>query len=217
MKKFKNLGLVLGAALLLSACGSSTSIVGSYKAPGVTQVAFKKLFVSTLTGNAAAKQSVENGISEFLNTRGIATVKSIDVFPPDFHSSGNDKDKEVVLKAIRDKNCDGILTIALVNKETETHYVPGTGVYPAPGFGHYGTFGAYWAYGYNSFYQPGYYENTKVYYIETNLYDATSEKLVWSAQSKTYDPSSLDDFLKGYEKAMAEQVVKDGLVAPTAK
>jgi hypothetical protein len=217
MKKLGYLNLVLGAALFISACGSSTSIVGSYKAPGVTQVAFKKLFVSALTGNTAAKQTVETGMSQYLSTKGIASVKSIDVFPPDFHSSGNDKDKDAVLKTIRDKNCDGILTIALVNKETETHYVPGTGVYPAPGFGYYGSFGAYWAYGYNSFYQPGYYENTKVYYIETNLYDAATEKLVWSAQSKTYDPSSLDDFLKGYEKAMAEQVVKDGLVAPSAK
>ncbi|NCD72362.1 hypothetical protein [Mucilaginibacter agri] len=217
MKQFRNLSMALLAALVISACGSSTSIVGSYKAPGVTQVAFKNIFVSALTANTSAKQSVETGMAQYLSTKGIAAVKSIDVFPPDFHSSGNDKDKETVLKAIRDKNCDGILTVALVNKETETHYVPGTGVYPAPGFGYYGTFGAYWAYGYNSFYQPGYYENDKVYYIETNLYDAASEKLVWSAQSKTYDPSSLDDFLKGYEKAISEQVVKDGLVAPAGK
>ena len=58
MKKLINLNLMLVAILLLSACGSTTSITGSYKAPGVTQVAYKKVFVSVLTANAAARQTL---------------------------------------------------------------------------------------------------------------------------------------------------------------
>ena len=65
--------------------------------------------------------------------------------------------------------------------------------------------------------RQGYYQTEKVYYIQTNLFDAKTEKLIWSAQSKTYEPSSLDDFLQGYEKAISEQMVKDGLVAPSSK
>jgi hypothetical protein len=208
MKNLRNLQLAILLILLISACGSTTSITSSYKAPGVTQIAYKKVFVSALTATASVRQTVENSIAQYLGTKGIAVVKSTDVFPPDFHSSGNDKSKDTVLSRIRATNCDGILTSALINKETEVSYVPGS----------YGaTFGGYYGYGYGRFYSPGYYQTEKVYYIQTNLFDAKTEKLVWSAQSKTYDPSSLDDFLQGYEKAIAEQMVKDGLVAPSSK
>lgn len=217
MKKLKFISKTLLAVVLMSACGTSTSIIGSYKAPGLNKLAYKKIFVSALTDNTSVKQTVENNLAQYMNEKGIATVKSSEAFPPDFHSSGNDKDKNVVLQKIHDTSCDGIMTIAMVNKETETRYVPGSNAYPVVGVGYYGTFGAYYAYGYNSFYSPGYYTTDKTYYLETNLYDAATEKLVWSAQSKTYDPSSLEGFLKGYEKTLSQQVIKDGLVQPAAK
>lgn len=214
MEKVKNVKFMLIAALFFSACGTTTTITGSYKAPGVTQVAYKKIFVSALNENISIKQEVENSLANYLSSKGIATVKSTDVFPPEFHSSGADKSDDAVIGKIRANNCDGILTIALVNKETTTRYVPGNGgIYPY-GVGYYGTFGAYYAYGYNSFYSPGYYTTDKVYYLETNLYDANTEKLVWSAQSQTYNPPNLDSFLASYEKAITEQVIKDNLVAP---
>jgi hypothetical protein len=216
MKKLKNINLVWIATLLATACGTTTSITGSYKSPEITQVSFKKVFVSALTERASVKQTVENKLAEFLNSKGIVAVKSYEVFPPDFHSSGKDKDKDAVLQKINEKGCDGIMTVALINKETETRYVPGNN-YPVGGYPYYGTFGAYYTYGYSSFYSPGYYTNDKTYYLETNVYDAKTEKLVWSAQSKTYDPTSLDSFLEGYEKALTQQVIKDGLVIPTQK
>jgi hypothetical protein len=215
MKKLMKKSLMLAAILVVAACGSTTSITGSYKAPGVGEVGYKKVFVSALNDKIAVRQSVESEIANYLNSKGYTAVKSTDIFPANFHSSGNDKDKDAVLKAIRETNADGILTLALVNKENETRYVPGSGGYPVGGY--YGTFGAYYGYGYNSFYSPGYYTNDKIYYVETNLYDAKTENLVWSAQSKTVNPSSIDDFMKGYEKAIAEQLIKDGLVKPAAK
>jgi len=213
MKKQTYLNLALIAILFISACSTTTSITSSYKAADVTQVSYKKIFVAALTANAAAQQTVEKEIGRYLGTKGITAVMSSNVFPPDFHSSGADKNKDTVLSRVRATGCDGILTIALINKETETRYVPGSG----PVGPYYGGFGAYYGYGYGSFYSPGYYTDDKIYYIQTNLFDAKTEKMVWSAQSKTYNPSSINDFLPGYEKAITEQIIKDGLVAPTAK
>jgi hypothetical protein len=36
-------------------------------------------------------------------------------------------------------------------------------------------------------------------------------------QSKTYDPTNLDSFLKGYLKAIEEQMIKDGLIEESAQ
>jgi len=216
MKKNYQTNLILLAVLLFSSCGTTTSITGSYVAPNANKVAFKKVFIAALTPNTSARNTVENELGDYLNSKGIYATKSLSVFPPNFHTSGDDKDQALVLRNIRRSNCDGILTIALVNKETDTRYVEGT-AYPVMGNAYYGTFSSYYAYGYNTFYSPGYYETTKTYYIETNLYDTATEKLVWSAQSKTYDPTSLESFLESYKKAIAQQFVKDGFVNPYAK
>ncbi|WCT14937.1 hypothetical protein [Mucilaginibacter jinjuensis] len=217
MKKFRKANWILLAIVFATSCGTTTSITGSYKAPDVTQVSYKKIFISVLTESATIKNSVEGHISDYLGSKGYQSVKSSDVFLPSFHSSGEDKDNNVVLSKIRGTNSDAILTIALVKKETETRYVPGSGAYYPYRVGYYGSFGAYYRYGYGTFYTPGYYSNDKVYYLETNLYDAASEKLIWSAQSETYNPSSLDSFLAGYEKAIIKQIEKDHLIAPASK
>ncbi|PRY48336.1 hypothetical protein B0I27_11537 [Arcticibacter pallidicorallinus] len=66
-------------------------------------------------------------------------------------------------------------------------------------------------------YNPGYYDKTDVYYLETNLYNAKTEELIWAAQSETYDPSSITDFLKGYVKSNYERMQKDGLIGENAQ
>lgn len=63
------------------------------------------------------------------------------------------------------------------------------------------------------YYQPGYYVTDKTYYLETNLYDASTEELIWSAQSATYNPASINDFLKSYQRALAKELKDDGLLA----
>ncbi|WP_448699267.1 hypothetical protein ACFGVR_20045 [Mucilaginibacter sp. AW1-3] len=212
MKRSSHINFIL-LALVIASCGSTTSIIISYKAPGVTQVSYKKVFIAALTENTATKQTVENNLWTFLGDRGVVSVMSTQVFSPDFHSSGSDSDKEVVLGKIRDTGCDGIFTVALVSKQAVTSYAPGSTPSGA-GMGYSASFGAYYSFGNTSFYSPGYYTDDKVYYVETNLYDVKTEKLVWSAQSKTYDPPSLNSFLKSYEKTIARQVVKDELMAP---
>ncbi|WP_315822938.1 hypothetical protein [Paraflavitalea speifideaquila] len=59
---------------------------------------------------------------------------------------------------------------------------------------------------------PGYYTTDKTYFMETNLYDASNEKLIWSAQSETMNPGSIDNFVRDYPKKLVEQLVKDGLL-----
>ncbi|MBS7564414.1 hypothetical protein KHS38_08340 [Mucilaginibacter sp. Bleaf8] len=80
-------------------------------------------------------------------------------------------------------------------------------------YGYYNRFWTYYNNWYPYLYAPGYYDQQQVYYLETNLYDARTEELIWAAQSETYDPSSIDNFLKGYVKSIHERMVKDGLIA----
>jgi len=62
-------------------------------------------------------------------------------------------------------------------------------------------------------YDPGYYTTDKNYYLEANLYDAATEELVWSSQSETTNPSSIETFSRSFSTTVINQLIKDGLLA----
>lgn len=200
----------------LCACGTTTSITGSWRKPNATANGYRNIFVAAMSSNVPAKQAVESGLQAQLQQRGLTVTKSMDVFPPNF-STQTGQQKELVLSKIQSTNADGILTIALLKKETENRFVRTGGGYWNPGlrYGYYNRFWNYYSNWYPSLYAPGYYDQEQVYYLETNLYDAKTEELIWAAQSETYDPSSIDSFLKGYVKSILEQMQKDGLINST--
>jgi hypothetical protein len=204
--------------LVLSACSPSVVVTSSWKngelLASPTKKAYKTVFISALTGNTNAKTIVEGALADAAVQRGFKAIKSQELFVPDFNKA-NAPDKETVLKKVKLSGCDAIFTVALVNKESETRYVPGTTAYnPYPMRGYYGTYWGYHSYWYGSsmYSTPGYYETDKTYFLESNLYDAETEKIVWSSQSKTVNPSDLKSFSGKYTAAIIKQLEEDGLL-----
>ncbi len=210
MKKLNLLaGLLLAA--LVTACAPSTKITGSWKAPEVKAGGYGNIFVTALTDKLVARQTIENDIDTILKEDGIQASSSFEIIPPGFKATPENKEKTV--KAIQDTGHDAILTIALLDQTSETRYVPGTTMYSPLGYGgFYGGFYGYYSYYNPVMYDPGYYTTDKNYYIEMNLYDAQSEALVWSAQSETTNPSSLESFSRTFAQAVEYQLVKDGII-----
>ncbi|MES2140600.1 MAG: hypothetical protein V4511_12910 [Bacteroidota bacterium] len=195
---------------LFIGCGPSTVITASWKSPGASSEKYSRILVAALTSNTIAKVTLENEVVLALGN-GINALKSITEFPPDIHNS--DSDKETIMNNAKNKNVDAILTISLINKETETRYVPGINSYnPIVGYNYYDNFWGYYSYRYPYSYDPGYYVQHKIYFIETNLYDVKSEKLIWSAQSRTYTPAGLQTFSKEFSKIIVEKMKKEGLI-----
>ena len=50
--------------------------------------------------------------------------------------------------------------------------------------------------------------------METNIYDVATDELVWSAQSETVNPGSIQQFAKEYPKILIERMISDGLLTP---
>jgi ABC-type glycerol-3-phosphate transport system substrate-binding protein len=203
---------LLAFLLLAAACGTTTKVTGSWRKPNSTANGYKNIFIAALSSNIPAKQAVESGLQAQLQQKGLTVKKSMDVFPPNFSTQTGQK-RELILNTIQGSGADGILTIALLKKETQSRYTGGGGYWnPGLRYGYYSRFWSYYSNWYPSLYAPGYYTNDQVYYLETNLYDAKTEELIWAAQSETYNPSSIDSFLKGYVKSILNQMEKDGLI-----
>jgi hypothetical protein len=203
---------VFAGCCLLVGCGSSSRITGSWKSPDAGTGPYRKILVAALTGDAVARQTVENDLVGQLQRKGIQATRSIDVFPPTF-TSGKLPPREEVIERIRQTGHDAVLTASLLDSDTDTRYVPGTiGYAPVRVHAYYTNFYGYYSHFYPQVYTPGYYVSTETYFLETNLYDVASEKLRWSAQSQTVDPSSLTRFSRGFAKLTLSRLNRDGIL-----
>jgi hypothetical protein len=208
MKKIVNLFVI---AVFAVACSPSTEITGAWKNPN-SSAKVNSILVTALTGKANIRQTLENDLTAALQREGIQATKSFDIMPPTF-TQGKEPDREELLKKINGTNVDAILTVALIDTETENRYVPGNvGYAPITRYRYYGRFWGYYTNWYPTLYSPGYYQEEKTYFLETNLYDAKTEELIWSAQSETYDPAGMKALSKELASVLMERMKKDGVI-----
>ncbi|MGE7777097.1 hypothetical protein [Chitinophaga caseinilytica] len=205
--------LTLFVIFLLAACGTTTQVTNFWRASNPSpEKSYNTIFIAAMVHNQNAKQSIENNLAAAAQDRGYKAIKSGDIFPPNF-TRENVPSKEAILNKVRELGADAIFTIAVVDKTSETRYVPGSGPYaPYPAWGWYGSFWGYYNYYYPMMYNPGYYTTDKTYFLESNLYDAQNESLLFSVQSETMNPNGIDDFSRSYTKALVSALERQGLL-----
>jgi len=120
------------------------------------------------------------------------------------------------------------MVIKIVNKTEDTCYVAGTSSYAptnigigtgynlqttgAPPPGQYGAFGMYYLDNYGSHSTAGYYQMDQFYFVESNLFDAKTEKLVWSAQSEVFNPANLTSASGDFSFVIVDALKKGNLI-----
>jgi hypothetical protein len=140
--------------------------------------------------------------------QGFAVERSLDYFPPTFKDQEPGA-RETMMEKIKSLQCDLIFTIALVDKQSEARYVPGNmGLYgPFPAYGL--RFRGFYSYWYPYMYDPGYYVTDKTYLMEGNLFETSTESLIWSVQTETLNPPSIEKFSKIMIDLMLKKAIED--------
>ncbi|WP_242927974.1 hypothetical protein [Pontibacter vulgaris] len=198
--------------ILASGCASSTRITGTWKSQEAGSHKYDKVVVAALTDNVRAREKVETDMQAQLQMRGITVARSIDFFPPTL-SSKDGPGVDALIEKLKNEEYDAIMTIALLDEKTESRYVPGNYSYtPVTRFGWYGRFSGYYTYWYPTLYNPGYYTEDKIYFLETNLYDKENENLIWSAQSESYSPASLRKASEKLAEITIARMAQDGVI-----
>jgi hypothetical protein len=208
MKKISLLSLLVFSLYMIS-CGPSQQINSSWvnKEADLTKK-YTSVFIFAMTQNQSAKNIVETDLANAAKAKGFKVYKSSSSFPPEFTKGMPDKDK--VLAKVKELGCDLIFTTALVDKQSESRYVPGTVAYaPYMGYGYGYGFGGYYNYMGPTMYDPGYYTEDKKYFLEANLFDAATEKMIWSAQSEAINPSTISKFSRDYTVMLMDKISRD--------
>jgi predicted transcriptional regulator len=189
-------------ALLLSAC-ASTQLTSVWKDPSY-QTRPARILVIGVARSPLNRRLFEDEFVRQLKSRGTDAIASYTVLSDE--QQGNQAD---IAKKVAELGADTVLITRLVSKKVVQVYVPGTPYYPPP---FYDTWPNYYAYGYRYMYTPGYITNDEYAVIETNLYDAKTDKLIWAASSETGINDSDKNLIKSYIKVMVNNMIGLGLL-----
>ena len=172
---------------------------------------FKKVIVLGLIHDRdrTLREHMEQSLAEHLRSRGQAAVCACELYGPKEFDQLSEKE---ALVRLSNAGVDGVLTIVLLDKERERYYVPGQMQYTPYGF-YYDRFWGHSRTLYWRIYSPGYYTTNTRYFWESNLYDLSDGKLIYSAQSQSFDPSSSDVLGKEYGKLIVDDIVGKGVIA----
>lgn len=197
-------------SIFFFACSTTSSVVTSWNDKNAEAKKFQRVGVVAITPNMENRATVEDAIASELRARGINTNATFNTFPFAGKIGDLGLDDSTIQKKIREKvnanHFDAIITLTLLDKQKQTEYVEGSSIsIGAPIYDY--NYAGYYSYAYQTVYTSGYYQTTSSYFLETNLYDVATEKLIYTAQSKTVDPQSIGKEAPNFAKVLVNDMM----------
>lgn len=189
-------------AVLVTAC-STITVKAAWKNPSYSNHP-QKIMVIGLSKNPVLRRIFEDEFVRQIKVRGAEAIASYTVLP-DMDKS----DQAAIAEKVKERGADTVLITRLVSTKTVQVYIPGT-VYVAPP--NYGQWSNYYNYGYQTIYTPGYMAEEEYAVVETNMYDAASDALIWSAWSEAGITGSNESLIKSYIDTMVKTMVDQKLL-----
>jgi len=184
--------LLYGSILLLAGCGPSTKIEKTWTDPSFTTAtvqSYKKILVMGLLKDESTRRIAEDKmVAAFKN---VTAVQSYSYLQP------ADTIRSEVEDKLKKDGFDGVVIMRLADVDKSVSYVPGTG------------YGGWYGYRYSS---PGYYQEDKTFYVETNFYSLPETKLLWSGTTSSLNPNKLDRTLDDVINTLKGQLQKQKLI-----
>ncbi len=195
---------------MITGC-SSSNITSSWKAENTVPKQYNKIMVLGLIrdNDRNLQEKMENHFIGDLRDLGINAVSSLKEYGPKVFDN---MDEKAAIEKLKNSGIDAVLTIVLLDKQKERKYVPGN-VYYTP-YSYYSN--RFWGYRttlYQRIYEPGYYVTDTKYFWESNFYDMSDQKLVYSVQTETFEPSNAESLGHEYGLLIVKNMVKQNIFA----
>jgi hypothetical protein len=202
---------VIAAAVMLSSC-ATTEVTAVWKDQSYKSMPHKVLVYGVLK-KVANRRIIEDEFVSHLESRGVKAVAGYTVFPGEELVT-----KEILAEKLKTLGFDTLLLTQLTGTKTEQVQVPGTVTYQAamPGMyqplPYHNTWPGYYNSGYTSVYTPGYTAEEQYVMAQANLYDVATEKLIWTASTKTRMVEPDQKMIKTYVAVIMDAMRKQKVV-----
>lgn len=195
--------------LVTTSC-NNTRLISSWKAPGANIDKYNKVLVIGITGNKERelRSAIENALVKKLEDQGITAAASAEQFGP---KSFRSMSEEQAVKMVNENGFDGVIVVALLDKQKDRDYTPGYitntpyAVVRNRWHGNYAVL-------YDRVYTPGYYTTSTDYTLEASFYKTRGDKLLYSAEAKSFDPNSPKDLAGNFSKTVVKDMMDKGVL-----
>jgi hypothetical protein len=198
------------AALALAACASQPRIVQQWSDPAFEAHGFRRVLVLGVTKDATLRRVFEDEFSASLRARGIEAIQAYTLVPEDGQA-----DRPRIEQAVRATRADAVILTRVLRVERRTELVPMAPMPAHPGF--WGGYGAAWG----GPLWPGYAQPPMVIqfdevYVESQLWDVKTDRMVWSAVTEVFAPTNPREDSVSYSRVILDALAARGLIRAAA-
>ena len=169
--------IFLALVVLLSSACATTRPVMEWQDEGLAGP-YDNLLVIAAIERSTRRRVFEDMFVQALADTNVEVIPSYTLMTTDVAVS-----RQTVEAAIKGKNIDAVLVTRLLGMKEEEVYKP-----PSQ-YDHHGNYYRYYSHSLEQS-NPSNYRRYKILTLETDLYDTASQKLVWSMQSESIEPST---------------------------
>jgi hypothetical protein len=208
MKNLRTPGVLaaaLAAILLVSGC-TSTRVINAWYDDLYQGPALERFLVIGLSNSPNRRRYFETAFTNHLQSAGLLAEPSFRLIPDDNIT----EERDVIEAALAQTSADAILTTRLVDVSREQSYVPPSFDYAPIGFYDY-----YYP-THRMLFRPGYVVTNTIVILETNVYSALTKDLLWTGNTRSFNPSSADRMVEELSRIVIEQLAGRGFIEPRA-
>ena len=192
------------AGLIFAGC-AATRMTSSWLDQGYTGGPMKKVLVVGIAEKESVRKAFEDTFVAEMKAVGVDASPSYPLLP-----EAKEGDAAAVRSAARSLSVDRVLVTHLVAVEEKEVFNPPVTA-PVP-HDYYFSYGRYYSTVSNAVHDPGYYSSHEFVKLESSLYDANTEGLIWSAATETIDPEDTAAAAKELFQVLVKDMKAKGLI-----
>lgn len=203
MKKVRTVGF-LATLLLIYSCSPSSHITSTWKADDVIPKQYGRVMVLGIIRDADRniRIQMENYLVEDLKALGYNAFSAYQEYGPKMFQDMTEKEANEKLAT---DSVNAVLTVVLLDKQKEKYYVPARVVFSPYVRYHNNVWGYYYSMS-SRIGEPYYYQVTTKYFWESNFYDLAKNKLLYSVQTQSFEPSSANALAHEYGQKIIQSM-----------
>jgi len=190
--------------LMLNACASS-KITGEWKDPELGSKKYSHILVIGTAKQPDQRKFYENQFVKQLNRTGVMAIASHTIIPRD-----KMQDKGTIVKSIQGLQIDGVIVTRLQGMKEQQAVADGK-TYRVP-YGYYNNMYDYYSTSLSTAPVQGYAESHEYLQLESNLYDAETEKLAYTITTDTFVRDKFESRIIAYIETVVRQLKDNKLL-----
>ncbi len=204
MKKVRLLYCLGVISVFILASCATTKMTYDWKDETYAGGHISSVMIVGVSNDKNKRNMFEKVFAKQFRLNGVKGVASIDVI-----SQGEELNKDTIKGVAERVGADAVIVTHLVSVDEKDTYHPPTFEYmPTSTY----LMGPAYYQTYTRVSVPGYYTDTKTVFLESNLYETRSEKLIWSALSRTISQDSRYEIIEDVCKAVMTSLRNNGLL-----